>query len=238
MSYKNFEDLTVIIPTRNEAVNITKVTEGLIEKYPGLSIVVSDDGSEDGTLDAVANLQKNNKNIMIIDRKNEEIKGLTVSVLDAIEKVKTRYFIVMDGDGQHDSKYVGLIYGGLRQNGKICVASRALVPHWPLNRKIISFAGALLGKLVLSCTGKTYPPDILSGFFGMETGYWRSNLPKDKAAFSLEGYKILFDFLKHRHSNDKPANVYYEFNSRYTGTSKINRKVYAEFLKSLFGKRA
>lgn len=229
----SYGDLTIVIPVKNESDNIGGVIEELLRLYPGLHIIVSDDGSTDGTVELIKNNQKYDKSLLLRDRKNERIKGLTVSVLDAIEMVKTAYFIVMDGDGQHEPGYVRLIYEQLKLNNKLCVASRIAVPGWPFMRKISSRIGTYLGKTILFLKRKKIPKDILSGFFGAQTGYWREVAGGKKDCFSLRGYKILFDFLKICDSAIDIKNVNYIFNARSTGSSKIHWKIYMEYLKSL-----
>jgi len=39
--------------------------------------------------------------LTFLDRSKDDIHGLTISILDAISRVKTKYVIVMDADGQH-----------------------------------------------------------------------------------------------------------------------------------------
>lgn len=230
---QNCDDLTVVIPVKNEVNNIRDVIEGLLQNYPNLNIIVPVDYSTDGTVDAIAGIQRYSKNIALLDRKNEKIKGLTVSILDAIEIVRTKYFIVMDGDGQHDVKYVQMVYNQLKLNSKLCVASRIAVPGWPIRRRMLSLIGAFLGKSVLFLKRKKSPSDILSGFFGVETDYWMKVTRGRRDFFLLKGYKILFDFLKICDCNIDIKNVYYVFDTRSSGSSKMNWKIYVEYLKSL-----
>ena len=230
---KSINDLTVVMPVKNEANNIGNVINELLQSYPNLNIIVADDGSTDGTVDIIKDIQQNNKNVVLLDRRNERIKGLAVSVLDAIAMVKTKYFMVMDGDGQHETKYVERLYNQLKLNSNLSVASRVSVPGWRWNRKLISRIGNFLGKSILFLRKKKAPADILSGFFGVETDYWRKMVKNRIDCFSLRGYKLLFDFLKICDSSINLENVYYIFNTRRSDSSKINWKIYLEYLRSL-----
>ena len=55
-----------------------------------------------------------------------------------------------------------------------------------------------------------------------------------KNRFMLKGYKVLFDFLKVAPRELQVEEVYYKFATRRADVSKINFKVYLEFLKSCF----
>jgi dolichol-phosphate mannosyltransferase len=230
---KSINALTVVMPVKNEANNIGDVINKLLQSYPNLNIIVGDDGSTDGTVDIIKDIRQNNKNVVLLDRRDERIKGLTVSILDAIAMVKTKYFMVMDSDGQHKSKYVERLYNQLKLNSNLSVASRVSVPGWRWDRKLISRIGNFLGKSVLFLKRRKAPADILSGFFAVETDYWRRIVKNRIDCFSLKGYKLLFDFLKICDSSINLENVYYIFNTRGSGSSKINLKIYLEYLRAL-----
>ncbi len=230
----DYSELTVLIPVKNEANNIRQLIGTLVKTYPNLSIIVADDGSEDGSADIIQDICNLNENITFLDRKDKEIKGLTVSVLDSIDLVKTKYFIVMDGDGQHPTECLAEIYSQLLKGKAVCVASRSSVPGWRWDRKLISKIGSFLAKGILYLRGKKVPADVLSGFFGIETSFWNKVTQGKKKRFCPKGYKILFDFLKLCDSSLSLGNVYFVFNERSSGSSKIGLKIYTEFLKALF----
>lgn len=227
---------TIILPTLNEAQNVGVLIKKLLELYGDIFIIVTDDGSIDNTKAVVLSCQS--KRITFLDRKDEKIHGLTASILDATRMVKTRYFIVMDGDMQHPWQKVGDIVNSLQKGVKLIIASRERVENpWPASRKYVSYLGNFLGKLSLLIRGRGYLSyDVLTGFFGVETDFWkRIVFEENKAAgFRLRGYKILFDFLKVIPLEAPIKDIHYVFGSRKTGASKLNVKVYVEFLKALF----
>ena len=77
--------LTVITPTLNEERNIDKMITRLLSLYPQVSIIVADDGSTDGTAEIVRDWENENPKISFLDRKDEAIKGLTISLVDALK---------------------------------------------------------------------------------------------------------------------------------------------------------
>ena len=75
----------MIIPTYNEEGTIVTLMELLIKLYPGISIIIADDGSSDDTQKKVKGFMNQENHVFLLDRSNEKIKGLTASVLDGIK---------------------------------------------------------------------------------------------------------------------------------------------------------
>ena len=232
----SYEDTTVILPTLNEERNIKNVVGGIIGRYKDCRIIVADDGSRDTTKQAVLNIGY--ENLVFLDRSKEPVHGLTASVLAAIDLVKTKYFVVMDADGQHPYKKIEEIVNVLRLCGKFVIASRIEIEEeWSLSRRLISSAGSVLGKISLLLRGKNYLNyDILGGYFGCESAFCRESI-SDKLKrhrFRLKGYKIVFDLLKCLPCGTKVEEVCYRFETRKAEVSKISLGVYLEFIKSCF----
>jgi len=95
-----YGDVTVIIPTLNEEANIRELIGIILKLYKGVRVIVVDDASTDNTRDFVRILAKRNKEIMLLDRSGK-VRGLTASVLDGANLVKTEKMIIIDGDLQH-----------------------------------------------------------------------------------------------------------------------------------------
>ena len=231
-----YDEFTILLPTLNEAENVGGLIEKLTGSYEGIFIIVSDDGSIDNTKDVISSFQ--NPRIFFLDRKNERIHGLTASILDASKMVKSKYFMVMDADTQHPWEAVKEITDNLKQGIKLIIASRKkVIGRWPISRKSISYLGNILGKISLLIRGKRYIGyDMLTGFFGVETNFWKRIVFAENnfIHFRLKGYKIIFDFLKVIPHKTPVKNIYYIFNTRRRGSSKLNKKIYIEFLKALF----
>ncbi|MBW2988148.1 hypothetical protein DRJ48_01225 [Candidatus Woesearchaeota archaeon] len=226
------EDTTVIIPTLNEEGNISRLLHGLLEHYPGLRIIVVDDGSTDRTQEIVKGLATKHPSIMLIDRSRKRVKGLTASVVDAVSKVTTPKVIVMDADFQHPLEKLKPISKALARYD-VVIATRTSTKGWNVWRKLISFGGALLANLRLLLTMKRPVKDPMSGFFGIKTELFKATIRAHKRGYMLEGFKVLFDTLKYLPRGTKIGTVGYKFGLRTAGESKISKKHITYLLKSL-----
>jgi dolichol-phosphate mannosyltransferase len=227
--YKDFSDTTIIIPTLNESATIGKLLNYLINEYRNIRIIVCDDGSQDGTRDIVGSFS----GVRFLDRSAEKIHGLTASVLDGISLAATPYFVVIDGDCQHPPRKIRDIVELLRAGEHLVVGIRSEVPGWTYHRRMMSLIATWLGEAMLFVRGLRGCRDILSGFFGGDTAFFRDIIKQKKGSFELEGYKVLFDLLKVSPKNIKIADVEYVFQTRAGGESKMNSRIIWKYLKSI-----
>ncbi len=230
-----YSDLTVIIPTLNEVRDVPRVISSLQRHYPGCRVIVSDDGSTDGTKAAVLKLGRSNGNVSLCDRTSEPVHGLTASVVDAAMRSHTRYTIVMDGDGQHPIGGVGGLYRELSDGSDISVGVRTAVRDWGLYRRILSKGIIIISKVVFAMRGKRAVSDMMSGFFGIRTELFRRMIRENKKRFVMEGYKVLIDTLKCVDRKTKIVEMPYStFHKREHGKSKLTSRIMLDVLRSLF----
>jgi dolichol-phosphate mannosyltransferase len=223
----DYSDTTVIIPTINEERNIGRIIDIIKKLYRGISIIVADDGSTDRTCEIART-----KGARVLDRRNEK-KGLSASVIHAATIVKTRYFVVIDGDLQHPPETIKEIVALLRKGFPVAVGARERVDsRWPLFRRLESKTAMGLGRLKL--IGRSYAKtDLMSGFFGCETGLFNDTHKRHSRRFVPEGFKVLFDFLKCLPQEVKVGEAGYIFGARSEGESKIRGRHVYYYLKSL-----
>lgn len=230
----NLKDTTLILPTLNEEENLSLLLNFINKSYPDIKITIVDDGSKDKTKNIALHYSKKNQNIIFIDRKKEKIKGICISVIEAIKKTKTKYFIVMDTDLQHPPEKIKEIRKNLNAKNELVIATRGEIKKWQVQRKLMSKIANYLAKITLFTRRKKIPRDPLSGFFGGETIIFQEIINKNYRSFELKGYKILFDLLKILPSDTKIKEIPYSFNERKKGESKIETRHIFYFLKSLF----
>ena len=92
--------ITVIIPTFNEIENIENITKAVLDVFAKSDIngeiLVVDDKSKDGTIDAVKAMQKSYPQVSLIVRESDH--GLSQSVAEGFEKANSEIIQVIDAD--------------------------------------------------------------------------------------------------------------------------------------------
>jgi len=222
------QNFTILIPTLNEEKNIKRLIETILSLYPSINITVIDDGSTDDTIKLVNEFEGV---VSLINRKDNEIKGLSISIKEGIFSVKTKYFMVIDGDFQHPPEAIKEAIICSDENPEFIVGHRIKVEEWPFLRKLMSQGAKFLATISLLFRRKKVPKDIMSGFFGGNTSYIQTMLEQN----SIEdtGYKILFDLLKVAPRDVSISQFGYVFKNREFGDSKIGKKQMIAFLRSL-----
>ncbi len=106
MKKKN-NKFSIVIPTYNEKQNIALLVNK-IDKYLRnffYEIIVIDDNSQDGTKLVLKEIKSSKKNFLFYIRKKEN-RDLSQSLILGIKKTKFNNIIIMDGDLQHNPKYL------------------------------------------------------------------------------------------------------------------------------------
>ena len=220
---EDFHDVTLIIPTLDEGENIHKLMAAIEESYPEINVIVTDDGSKDGTQEIVLQRQLSNPRIKLLDRSGRS-PGLTSSVIDALSMVETEYIVVMDADLQHPPEKIREVVNLLKSGDSLVVGTRTAVENWGLIRHAISIVATQLGRASLFLRRSARCRDLMSGFFGANTSLLGMYAHDTPSAFQGGGYKVLFDLLKRLPSDTVIGEVPYVFQNRSGGESKINKR--------------
>jgi glycosyltransferase involved in cell wall biosynthesis len=170
MRDKQLDTLSILIPVYNEVDNIFPLFERLMmalnKTERPYEIIFIDDGSTDGSLDALIDLNCKNPNVKVISFTRNF--GQTAALSAGIDSCKGDIIIPMDGDLQNDPKDILLllkkieegydVVSGWRKKRKDPFLTRRL-PSIIAN-KIISFIGGV-HLHDYGCTLKAYRKDIL-----------------------------------------------------------------------------
>ena len=213
---------SIIIPIFNEKNNISLLTSRInlsLRKFK-YEIIFIDDSSTDGSKEILLKLVKKYKNLKVIFRKNKD-RDLSKSCSEGFEKSKFENIVVMDGDLQHNPKYISdmiLIYK--KNNCDFVIGVRNLVKsrvkslsffRQSASYIIIKFFEIFLGK-------KTIDP--MSGFFLFKKKIYSRN----KKKLFLKGFKILADLI-YSEKNFVIKDKIIKFDYRIKGKSKLNFKI-------------
>ena len=99
----NLAELTIVLPTYNEADNLERLVHGLEQLGEDLHLVIVDDNSPDGTQQVAERLSGHFGNISVIIRQGKLGLGsaLRLGLHEALA-TGTRFVMTMDADGSHD----------------------------------------------------------------------------------------------------------------------------------------
>lgn len=146
---KMISKVLVIVPAYNEEGSISTVIEELSKYYPQYDYVVVNDGS----LDRTSRICKKNGYNLISLPINIGLSGAFQTGMKFAYRNNYDVAIQLDGDGQHDPKYIDeMIQHMERTNADIVIGSRYIN-----NKKSVSlrsFGNVLIGSLIKTTTGK------------------------------------------------------------------------------------
>jgi dolichol-phosphate mannosyltransferase len=212
-------ELTVVVPTFNEAENVPLLVERLARALVGIEweVVFVDDDSPDGTSEVVHAIAARDRRVRIIRRVGR--RGLSAACVEGMLSSSAPYLAVMDGDLQHDESVLGKMYEKLHaERLDIVVASRFKggertegLSSW---RKQVSRSGKAASHLVLNADLS----DPMSGFFAMT----RAAFDETVQGLSQQGFKILLDIFASADPPLKFAEVPCDFRPRQHGASKLD----------------
>ena len=214
-------NLTIVIPTRNEAANVKPLLDALNRHVGHLTAVLFVDDSDDGLTPQVIETESSNGHyqldIKLLHRVGAQRDSrLGGAVMDGLRLAMTPYVCVMDGDLQHPPQVVAkLLVTALETDADLVVASRytrgGSNEGLSFMRVVISRGSTLLARLFFGrrLLGITDP---MSGFFLVK----RSAVG---AQMNPTGFKILLE-LAARHPEWRRVEVPFTFAQRHEGESK------------------
>lgn len=245
-SIKLRERFSIIIPTYNEAKNITLLLDNIRQNIPNdtsVEVVIVDDDSPDGTGQIVesymnpsnVNYNSNNVstqlNLKVIHRKKDKgDKGVIPAILEGVKHSQGDIIVVMDADLSHPPELIPRIIDEFRGNpNSIIIASRYIrggsIMGWPLRRKIISWGAVTLARYGLRIRNIRDP---MSGYFAVPRKIF------DDISFGTGGYKILLEILVKEQADTKRKEIPYSFKERKLGKSKLGIKVIIQYLLAIW----
>ena len=151
-------NLLIIIPAYNEAENIERVVNNLIENYLQYDYVVVNDGSSDDTRKICAKKGYNFLDLPI----NVGLAGAIRAGIRYANYHGYDYAVQIDGDGQHDPKYIKDMLEKMRSaQADIVIGSRYKEKKKPHSMRMLG-SSIIPGAINLTTGGKNIE-DVTSG---------------------------------------------------------------------------
>ena len=137
------DNILVIIPTYNEMENIERIIRQVLIVDSSIDILIIDDNSPDGTANHIKKLQKELKNLQLIERPGKMGLG-TAYVAGFKYALQNNYAYVfeMDADFSHDPAEIPNFISAIK-HADLVIGSRYIkgvnVVNWPLSRLLLSY---------------------------------------------------------------------------------------------------
>lgn len=222
-------ELTVIVPTFNEAANVATLVWRLHGALAEIAwrVIFVDDNSPDGTAEAVKAIAAVDPRVQCLRRIGR--RGLAGAVIEGMLASASPFVAVIDGDLQHDETLLPAMLNALRGGEtELVIASRYIADAHaeveglaPIRQAGSQFAN-WLGRLVL----RQHVSDPVSGFFMIR----RELVDPVAAKLADEGFKILFDLIASQPRQLKIVELPYTFRERVAGASKLDQRVVVDYL--------
>jgi dolichol-phosphate mannosyltransferase len=226
-------ELTVVVPTLNEAGNVEALLEKLGLALAGIEweAIFVDDGSTDGTAELLTRIAQTDRRVRLIRRIGR--RGLSSAVVEGALASTAPAIAVIDADLQHDERILPELHRAIAAQGhELAIGTRyagdGSTGEWDDKRLRISrFATALAAPIM-----KTRLSDPMSGLFAVRRDVLLEAAPK----LSNVGYKVLLDLVASSPRPLKVAEVGYTFGTRRSGESKLDEMVALEYIELLLDK--
>jgi dolichol-phosphate mannosyltransferase len=207
--------VSVVVPTYNEAGNIPMIYDSLAEALAGRAweLVIVDDDSPDGTADAARALSLKHDNVRCIQRVQD--RGLASAVHWGVQAAHGEAIVVMDGDLQHEPALIPQMLDALQAGHDIVSGSRFMKGAAPglsdLRRRLSDWGNRLTNRFL-----GTALSDPLTGFFATSRRLFLDSIPQMQA----DGFKVFFDLVYHNR-RVTIRELPFEFQPRRHGESKL-----------------
>ena len=234
MISKPQNDGVVIIPTYNEIENIRAIIRAVTSLEKPLDVLIIDDGSPDGTADAVKELMQTELQgrLHLIERKGK--LGLGTAYIYGFKWAIEHgfdYIFEMDADFSHNPNDLPRLYAACHDEGfDVAVGSRYItgvnVVNWPIGRVLMSYYASAYVRTILGISLR----DTTAGFVCYRREVLET-IDLDKIRFKGYAFQIEMKYSAIR-LGFKIKEVPVIFVNRELSTSKMSGGIFSE---ALFG---
>jgi dolichol-phosphate mannosyltransferase len=220
-------DISVILPTLNEAENLPELMRRLDSALAGrrYEALIVDDQSRDNTPQVCAELARQYPLRLLV--RSLPQNGLSGAVLHGIALARGNILIVMDADLQHPPEQVRALVDELERGAEFVIGSRyaaggSTERNWGFFRRLNSQTATLLAR---PFSGRTTDP--MSGFFALR----RETYARGERLTPL-GYKVGLELMCKCRIRDM-REIPIQFASRTRGQSKLTLAQQFKYLEHL-----
>ncbi|MBD5176615.1 MAG: polyprenol monophosphomannose synthase [Bacteroidales bacterium] len=222
-------DALVIIPTYNEIENIEKMIDTVMALPDGFDLLVIDDGSPDGTADAVRRKMEVYPGRLHLETRTGKL-GLGTAYIHGFKWALQRdygYIIEMDADFSHNPDDLTHLYHTCKdKDADVCVGSRYItgvnVVNWPMGRVLMSYFASAYVRFITRMKLR----DSTAGFVCYRRRVLET-LNLDKIEFKGYAFQIEMKFKAYK-KKFKIVEYPIVFVNRQLGTSKMNSGIFGE----------
>jgi dolichol-phosphate mannosyltransferase len=220
----------VVLPTYQEAANITEVLRRVRAATPSSAILVVDDSSPDGTAAIAEAAGRDLGSIDVLVRPAKA--GLGRAYRDGFRIGRQRGYevlIEMDSDLSHDPSVLPVLIGGIEEGADLVIGSRyvpggAIPPNWSWYRKALSRYGNTYAARML----RLDVHDATAGFRAYR-GTTIDRIDLDAVRADGYGFQIEMTYFVAQ-AGGRIVEVPIEFVDRTQGESKMSSRIVVEAL--------
>jgi glycosyltransferase involved in cell wall biosynthesis len=165
MKITNTESVSIILPAKNEAENLSQLLPSLRNQYPNAEILVIDDGSSDNTHEVCTTFH-----VDIVSHPYSTGNGAAIKT--GARNAKGGILVFMDADGQHLIKDLDRLLVRFNQGFDMVVGARSGASQAGKRRR---FGNRLYNRLASLITGHRIE-DLTSGFRVVQADRFREFL--------------------------------------------------------------
>ena len=216
----------VVMPTYDEADNITAIVSQVLAQDPSVEVLIIDDNSPDGTGEIAENLAAQDSRVHVFHRK--EKLGLGSAYVAGFKyalKEGYDYIFEMDSDFSHDPKEISNLLKNM-EDFDLVIGSRYIsgvsVINWPMSRLLMSHFANLYARTVVGAPIR----DLTGGF-----KCFRRNVLEaiDLNKIHSDGYAFQIEInYKAYQKGFRVKEIPIIFVERRAGKSKMSKKIIGE----------